>query len=76
MRPSQSPVISRKGKGRGTQRDYRHFLMQARGSLYELETDIDIASELSYLPANSASELLDDCNELARILNGLINSLR
>lgn len=50
--------------------------MLARGSLYELETDIDMASELSYLPADSASELLDDCNELARILNGLINSLR
>jgi four helix bundle protein len=36
------------GKGRGTKRDFCHFLMQARGSLYELETQIELANDLEY----------------------------
>ena len=30
------------GQGRSTTRDRRHFLVQARGSLYELETQLEI----------------------------------
>lgn len=30
------------GQGRSTTRDRRHYLIQARGSLYELETQIEI----------------------------------
>lgn len=30
------------GQGRSTNRDRRHFLVQARGSLYELETQLEI----------------------------------
>jgi four helix bundle protein len=63
------------GKGRGTRRDFRHFLMQARGSLYELETQIEIANDLRYFEKDGAvRELLEKCDELGRILNGLINS--
>ena len=32
------------GQGRSTTRDRRHYLVQARGSLYELETQLEIAS--------------------------------
>ena len=31
------------GQGRFTTRDRRHYLVQARGSLYELETQLEIA---------------------------------
>jgi four helix bundle protein len=30
------------GQGRSTTRDRRHFLVQARGSLYELETHLEV----------------------------------
>jgi four helix bundle protein len=30
------------GQGRSTNRDRRHYLVQARGSLYELETQLEI----------------------------------
>ena len=63
------------GRGRGTKKDFAHFLMQARGSLYELETQIELASELHYLDASDAAGLLEACNELSRVLNGLINSI-
>jgi len=31
------------GQGRSSTRDRRHYLIQARGSLYELETQLEIA---------------------------------
>jgi len=63
------------GRGRGTKKDFAHFLMQARGSLYELETQIELANELRYIEAPDAARLLEACNELSRVLNGLINSI-
>jgi len=63
------------GRGRGTKKDFAHFLMQARGSLYELETQIELANELQYLSQSDSARLLEACNELSRVLNGLINSL-
>jgi four helix bundle protein len=32
------------GQGRSTTRDRRHYLVQARGSLYELETQLEIVT--------------------------------
>jgi len=63
------------GRGRGTKKDFAHFLMQARGSLYEVETQIELASDLHYLNNSEAARLLEACNELSRVLNGLINSI-
>jgi four helix bundle protein len=64
------------GKGRNTRKDYCHFLMQARGSLYELETQIELAVDLGYVESESARSLVSQCDELGRILNGLIRSLQ
>ena len=64
------------GKGRGTKRDFCHFLMQARGSLYELETQVVLANDLEYFEDGEVQQLLDACDELGRVLNGLINSTR
>lgn len=54
------------GQGRLTKRDWRHFLGQARGSAYELETQLEIAAR---------TQLLDRDDELrvtlARITCGL-----
>lgn len=63
------------GRGRGTKKDFAHFLMQARGSLYEAETQIELAGELNYISAQDLARLLEACNELSRVLNGLINSM-
>jgi len=62
------------GKGRGTKRDFCHFLMQARGSLYELETQIELANDLEYFVDVEVPQILKACDELGRVLNGLINS--
>ncbi len=63
------------GRGRGTKKDFAHFLVQARGSLYEVETQIELANELHYISEFDTTRLLKRCNELSRVLNGLINSI-
>ncbi len=54
----------------------KQFLGQARGSLLELETQIQIASELGYISEVDFNMLLTSTSELGRILNGLIDYSR
>lgn len=63
------------GQGRCTTGEFRQFLGNARGSLLELETQLTIARKLSYINEESGVRLLRQVTEIARILNGLLNSL-
>jgi four helix bundle protein len=63
------------GHGRLSDGSLRVFLGQARGSLFELETQIELACDLTYLQANAAKELQELCREVGRMLNGLIGVL-
>ncbi|HVT97185.1 MAG TPA: four helix bundle protein [Acidobacteriaceae bacterium] len=60
------------GHGRLSDGSMRVFLAQARGSLYELETQIELASGLGYLELEAEKELLESCREIGRMLNGLL----
>lgn len=64
------------GQGRLTDLQFRHFPGNARGSLFELETQVELASDLGYLEEQSARGLMDKGAEVARLINGLIASLR
>jgi four helix bundle protein len=77
MRRCSSSVPSNiaEGRGRGAPRDYRRFLHQARGSLFELDTQIELAERLGYCCASDASKLKRAIGETARPLQGLISSL-
>lgn len=63
------------GYGRGATNDYIRFLRTARGSVYEVDTQLLIASRLGYLSAEKFEELESQLNECSRILVGLIRSL-
>ena len=63
------------GQGRHSTGEFRQFLGNAQGSLYELETQIIIARKLGYLSADSEKSLLTLAAEVGRILNGLDRSL-
>ena len=64
------------GQARFSQKEFHHFLSQARGSLVEIETQLLIARNLKYLPPVKADILLAAAEELGRILNGLIASIK
>ncbi|MGA7686190.1 MAG: four helix bundle protein [Terriglobales bacterium] len=64
------------GQARFSQKEFHHFLSQARGSLAEIETQLLIAKELKYLPQPKADSLLVAADELGRVLNGLIASIK
>ena len=61
------------GKGRYSRKELIQFLYKARGSLMELETQIDIAHRLAYLDAASSEFLTLQTLQVAKLLNGLIN---
>jgi four helix bundle protein len=63
------------GRGRGSRPEYRQFVVIARGSACELETQLIIAQELGFLKASEAEVLLDETREVIRMLHGLVRSL-
>jgi four helix bundle protein len=63
------------GQGRGTTRDFLHFLSIARGSLQEAETQILIAERLNYIAAEQTTGVLELSAEVGRILSGLARTL-
>ena len=64
------------GKGRFSDRELSQFLHHARGSLYELQTQVKIACRLQYLDPEAACELESRAAQVDRLLNGLIRSFR
>jgi len=63
------------GHGRLTDLQFRHFLGTARGSLYEMQTQLELAGDLGYLDEKLVRELMDQGWEVARLINGLISAL-
>ncbi|HXZ26573.1 MAG TPA: four helix bundle protein [Terriglobales bacterium] len=63
------------GQGRRSTGEFQQFLGHAKGSLFELETQILIARNLNYLSEKGSSEPLASAGEVGRILNGLVDSL-
>jgi len=64
------------GFGRHATNDYLRFLQISMGSLFELETQIEISRNLGYL--NKAEfEILDSsCREIERMISSLIRKIR
>lgn len=63
------------GYGRGSKMDYLRFLKIARGSLFEMDTQLLFARDLRYLQASQYEELFSKWNDVSRMLAGLIASL-
>ena len=64
------------GKGHRSDREFRNFLLHARGSLLEVQTQLMIAKELQYISSEEGKQLLASSDAIGRSLNALINSLR
>jgi four helix bundle protein len=78
MRRAAVSVPSNIAEGHGRLSDHllRVFLTQARGSLYELETQIQLCQDLNFIQSADATSLFELCNEVARMINGLPKTLK
>ena len=63
------------GNGRNSDKDYIRFLSMARGSQYELETQLMLCTRLGYLSDDDIDKSLNLCDETGRMLNALITRL-
>ena len=64
------------GYGRNSVKDYLRFLAIARGSKYEVETQLDICVMLSFFSYERSRKAYMLCDEIGKMLNTLIGRLQ
>lgn len=63
------------GQGRNSDKEFVNFLSIARGSLWELESQIEICERLGYIDNVAKSDMFLRTAEVSKMLNALSNSL-
>ena len=69
------PANISEGCGRGSNRDFKRFLLIALGSLNEVEYDLLLARDLQFIPESEHDSLVVQLEEVRRMLSGLIASV-
>ncbi len=64
------------GDERGTNKDSLRFLLISRGSLAELETQINIAKEIGLITAITLDQVAKRIEEVARLIGGTVKMRR
>ena len=64
------------GYGRNSTNDYIRFLQISMGSIFEIQTQLEIAKNLGYLNQTKFLEIYDMSREIERMLSSLINKLK
>jgi four helix bundle protein len=64
------------GHGRTSRREYARFVLIARGSLKEAETQVLLAQRFAYLTPEKTEELLGLSTRINKLLTGLQRRLR
>ena len=61
------------GSGRNHSKDSIQFFFIARGSLYEIETQLIISFDLEYISDSHLKEVLEQVTRCKKLINGFIN---
>lgn len=64
------------GFGRGTNNDYYRFLTISLSSLFEFQTQVEIAYNLNYITLENFNTLYEDSRELERMLTSFMNKIK
>ena len=70
------PTNMAEGCGRGSDAEFGRFLQIAMGSACELEYELLLAHDLTYLPGDAYGGLLRDVIEVKRMLSALIGTVK
>ena len=63
------------GSGRSSRSEYKRFLEIARGSQYELQTQLQICVMLNYLKKDDLEDVFFLISEIGKMLNSIIKKL-
>jgi len=61
------------GLGRQSNKETIHFLFIAKGSMYELETQLFLAFDLNYISKEELKSIMEQITTCKKLLNGFIN---
>lgn len=64
------------GKGRSSEKELAQFLCHSRGSLFEIETQLNLACRLGYIDVAKTNAALQKAARVGQLLNGLLRSVR
>ncbi|MEN8839049.1 MAG: four helix bundle protein [Flavobacteriales bacterium] len=64
------------GASRKSQKEFSHFLSISLGSLFEIETQLEIASRIKYINDETLKELIEQINELIKMIIGFERQLK
>ena len=63
------------GFGRSSKKDYANFLTMARGSAYEVETQILLCNRINLLSTSQVAPALQILTEITRLVNAMLAKL-
>jgi four helix bundle protein len=64
------------GKGRLSKKEYVQMLYRARGSSFEVQTQLEISRNVGLLEPDTFADLSAKAAEVGRVINGLIRKVR
>jgi len=64
------------GFGRKSNNEFKRFLQISMGSLFELQTQLEISKNLNFLDETIFNELYQDSREIEVMLSSFINSIK
>ena len=70
------PANISEGCARSGSKEFKQFLIIARGSVAELETFLEILKNLNLVNTEDIKNLLNDTKEIGMMINGLIKSIK
>lgn len=73
---SSVPTNIAEGQGRKSKKEFIHFLTISRGSIEEVKYLLLLSKDLNFISLEIYQELIDGYDQVGKMLNGLINSLR
>ncbi|MCQ2975821.1 MAG: four helix bundle protein [Bacteroidales bacterium] len=64
------------GFGRHSKNDFAKFLLIARGSLFELQTQIELSLRLNFINKNQYDNFNSLSTDVEKLLNGLLSKIK
>jgi four helix bundle protein len=64
------------GQGRNSKKEFTQFIAVARGSLWELSTQLELCGRINYLSPSQRANAEELISEIGRMLNALANSIQ